>query len=141
DVLAGAILGIFMGWFGYHQYYPSPFDNSEDTSIPYPPRIPEDDADTVQPSFGMKSFARVTGSGNQQGGGSAGPSSGSGASPRDAAASVAAGDQPRYLAHQNTGTGSVYSQQFGSQVGPRTPSQAHAMLHSREALVGPYGAH
>ncbi|KAJ2863216.1 hypothetical protein GGH94_003761 [Coemansia aciculifera] len=140
DVLAGAILGVFMGWFGYHQYYPSPFDNSEDTSIPYPPRIPEDEPTIAQPSFGLKSFARVTGDGNE-GGVPVGSNSGSGTSPRGAAADMAVGEQPRYLAHMNTSTGSVYSQQYGSQVGPRTPAQAHAIGNSREALVNPYGAH
>ncbi|KAJ2830850.1 hypothetical protein GGI24_001816 [Coemansia furcata] len=137
DVLAGAILGIFMGWFGYHQYYTSPFDCSEDTSIPHPPRIPEDEP-AVQPSFGLKSFARVTGDGNE-GGVPLGSSSGSGAGPRDAPVNMSTSEQPRYLAHANNSTGSVYSQQYGSQVGPRIPAQAHALGHSREAL-NPHGA-
>ncbi|KAJ2907773.1 hypothetical protein GGI21_003550 [Coemansia aciculifera] len=124
-----------MGWFGYHQYYPSPFDHSQDTSIPYPPRIPEEEVDAVQQSFGMKSFARVTGNDNGQAVGSS--SGGAGGS---VAAASTSGEQPQYLPHHNPSTGSVHSQQYGSQVGPRTPAQAHAMQHSREALVGPYGA-
>ncbi|KAJ1821242.1 hypothetical protein GGH91_002242 [Coemansia sp. RSA 2671] len=138
DVLAGAILGIFMGWFGYHQYYPSPFNHSEDTSIPYPPRIPEDEADGAQQSYGLKPFGNVAGDANESG--AVGSSSASGISPRGAAANVSNGEQNRYMAHMNASTGSVYSQQYGSRLGPRPPAQAHAIGNSREALVNPYGA-
>ncbi|KAJ1966104.1 hypothetical protein GGI12_000308 [Dipsacomyces acuminosporus] len=56
DVLGGALLGIFMGWFGYRQYYPSPMSIDEDPSMPYPPRIPEEeDGET----FGIKTFTRI----------------------------------------------------------------------------------
>ncbi|KAJ2330339.1 hypothetical protein GGH92_009567, partial [Coemansia sp. RSA 2673] len=81
------------------------------------------------------SFARVTGDGNE-----GVVPVGSGTSPRGDAASMSTSEQPRYLAHMNASTGSVYSQQYGSQVGPRTPAQAHAIGNSREALFNPYGA-
>ncbi|KAI9503617.1 hypothetical protein GGI25_004861 [Coemansia spiralis] len=54
DVLAGAILGVFMGWFGYHQYYPSPNSLAEDPSYPFPPRIPVDGSSS--PSYNLKTF-------------------------------------------------------------------------------------
>ncbi|KAJ2725802.1 hypothetical protein GGI07_001009 [Coemansia sp. Benny D115] len=53
DVLAGALLGIFMGWFGYHQYYPSPLSTTDDPCVPYPPRIPEEDGDLVANGSGF----------------------------------------------------------------------------------------
>ncbi|KAJ1772081.1 hypothetical protein LPJ74_001817 [Coemansia sp. RSA 1843] len=52
DVLAGALLGIFMGWFGYRQYYPSPTSTTEDPTLPFPPRIPEEGS--PDPSYDMK---------------------------------------------------------------------------------------
>ncbi|KAJ2352941.1 hypothetical protein GGF43_003619 [Coemansia sp. RSA 2618] len=40
DVLAGSLLGIFVGWFGYRTYFPAVFDPSALTDRPYPSRIP-----------------------------------------------------------------------------------------------------
>ncbi|KAJ1812609.1 hypothetical protein LPJ75_003565 [Coemansia sp. RSA 2598] len=98
DVLAGALLGIFMGWFGYHQYYPSPTSRTDDPSVPYPPRIPEDD-DQASAPYGLKPLARV-------------------AADPDARAAPGA---PVVRA-----SGSIYSQHFmPPQPGPRMPSQAH----------------
>ncbi|KAJ1999484.1 hypothetical protein H4R26_005046 [Coemansia thaxteri] len=131
DVLAGAILGIFMGWFGYHQYYPSPFDATVDPSVPHPPRIPE--TPPVH-SFDMKSFSRVAGDGNGGTGIELGLNSAASAAV-STAPGLAAMEQPRHLAHNNASTGSVYSQQYGSQVQPRTPAQAHG-ASSRDSLVG-----
>ncbi|KAJ1798881.1 hypothetical protein LPJ59_002209 [Coemansia sp. RSA 2399] len=54
DVLAGALLGIFMGWFGYSQYYPSPTSTTEDPTMPFPPRIPDDAS--PDPAYDMKAL-------------------------------------------------------------------------------------
>ncbi|KAI7833807.1 phosphatidic acid phosphatase type 2/haloperoxidase [Kickxella alabastrina] len=63
DVLAGAILGLFMGWFGYREYYPSPLSDTQDPCAPYPPRIPENECDHEGgPEYGMKQFTNVASS-------------------------------------------------------------------------------
>ncbi|KAJ2451994.1 hypothetical protein EV183_003235 [Coemansia sp. RSA 2336] len=40
DVLAGSLLGTFVGWFGYRSYFPPIFDPSVQSDRPYPSRIP-----------------------------------------------------------------------------------------------------
>ncbi|KAJ1850722.1 hypothetical protein LPJ73_003315 [Coemansia sp. RSA 2703] len=40
DVLAGSIMGAFIGWFGYRTYFPSIFNPHVMTDRPYPSRIP-----------------------------------------------------------------------------------------------------
>ncbi|KAJ1722815.1 hypothetical protein LPJ53_002784 [Coemansia erecta] len=119
DVLAGALLGLFMGWFGYHQYYPSPVARDDDPSVPYPPRIPEDedgdgayDGDTA--SYSMKPFARA---------------------PRTAAADPDAQAAPG--APVVRASGSIYSQHFVPPLaGPQPPRQAHN-ADSRDSLFTP----
>ncbi|KAJ2787631.1 hypothetical protein GGI15_000593 [Coemansia interrupta] len=127
DVLAGALLGVFMGWFGYHQYYPSPVSRHDDPSVPYPPRIPEDDQDGYDndaASYSMKPFARA-------------PMNAAAADP-DAQAAPGA---PVVRA-----SGSIYSQHFvPPHAGPQQPRQAHnadsaataAGLHSSDSLFTP----
>ncbi|KAJ2078508.1 hypothetical protein H4R24_004427 [Coemansia sp. RSA 988] len=39
DVLAGALLGTFVGWFGYRTYFPQVFDPNVLSDRPYPRRI------------------------------------------------------------------------------------------------------
>ncbi|KAJ2626621.1 hypothetical protein H4R22_004744 [Coemansia sp. RSA 1290] len=39
DVLAGSLLGTFVGWFGYRSYFPPIFDPSVQSDRPYPNRI------------------------------------------------------------------------------------------------------
>ncbi|KAJ2743487.1 hypothetical protein GGI20_003710 [Coemansia sp. BCRC 34301] len=41
DVLAGSIMGAFIGWFGYRTYFPAAFDPNIPTDRPYPSRIPK----------------------------------------------------------------------------------------------------
>ncbi|KAJ1998861.1 hypothetical protein GGI04_004814 [Coemansia thaxteri] len=41
DVLAGSLMGTFIGWFGYRTYFPSAFDPTLPTDRPYPSRIPK----------------------------------------------------------------------------------------------------
>ncbi|KAJ2189908.1 hypothetical protein EV181_001347 [Coemansia sp. RSA 532] len=40
DVLAGSVMGIFIGWFGYRTYFPPVFDPNVLADRPYPSRIP-----------------------------------------------------------------------------------------------------
>ncbi|KAJ1834104.1 hypothetical protein LPJ63_002214 [Coemansia sp. RSA 2711] len=40
DVLAGSLLGLFVGWFGYRTYFPPVFDPTVLADRPYPSRIP-----------------------------------------------------------------------------------------------------
>ncbi|KAJ2513204.1 hypothetical protein H4217_006468 [Coemansia sp. RSA 1939] len=75
DVLAGVLLGIFMGWFGYHQYYPSPSTTTDDPTLPFPPRIPENeladqtyDMKTMRPSAANPGSANVLVAGPYGGG-------------------------------------------------------------------------
>ncbi|KAI8326386.1 acid phosphatase/Vanadium-dependent haloperoxidase [Martensiomyces pterosporus] len=130
DVLAGALLGIFMGWFGYRQYYPSPMNKTEDPSMPYPPRIPEEAAD----SFGMKSFARArpeNSAGNAQALDVSGVNS---APPMGSSTSVA---RQGYPASQPAGAGSsgpAYSQHHQQQTGPRAPEGAYG-VYTRNSSV------
>ncbi|KAJ2894549.1 hypothetical protein IWW38_002542 [Coemansia aciculifera] len=41
DIVAGSIMGTFIGWFGYRTYFPAPFDPNIPTDRPYPSRIPK----------------------------------------------------------------------------------------------------
>ncbi|KAJ2225495.1 hypothetical protein H4R99_005655 [Coemansia sp. RSA 1722] len=116
DVLAGALLGIFMGWFGYHQYYPSPTSRTEHPAQPYPSRIPEEDINDASP-YGLKTLSHAV------------------ADPDVHAAPGA----PVVRA-----SGSIYSQHFApSQPEPRLPPQTHrssdvagpAAMQSRPSLV------
>lgn len=50
DVIAGAIIGIATGWWGYRQYYPSL--TSRKSWKPYSPRIPRDDGIPLHSSAG-----------------------------------------------------------------------------------------
>ncbi|KAJ1948637.1 hypothetical protein FBU59_001502 [Linderina macrospora] len=41
DVLAGSIMGCYIGWFGYRTYFPPVFDPTVLSDRPYPRRIPK----------------------------------------------------------------------------------------------------
>ncbi|KAI9503642.1 phosphatidic acid phosphatase type 2/haloperoxidase, partial [Coemansia spiralis] len=41
DVLAGSLMGAFIGWFGYRTYFPPVFDPRVLSDRPYPSRIPK----------------------------------------------------------------------------------------------------
>ncbi|KAJ2656653.1 hypothetical protein IWW48_004903 [Coemansia sp. RSA 1200] len=41
DVLAGSVLGAFIGWFGYRTYFPPVFDPRILSDRPYPSRVPK----------------------------------------------------------------------------------------------------
>ncbi|KAJ2371080.1 hypothetical protein IW150_004767 [Coemansia sp. RSA 2607] len=116
DVLAGALLGIFMGWFGYHQYYPSPVSRDDDPSVPYPPRIPEDEQEAYDnASYSMKPLAPHT------------------ADPMTHAAPGA----PVVRA-----SGSIYSQHFvPPHTGPQPPRQAHNAASGDSMFTPAYRHH
>ncbi|KAJ1645577.1 hypothetical protein LPJ64_002867 [Coemansia asiatica] len=134
DVLAGALLGVFMGWFGYHQYYPSPSSRSDDPSVPYPPRIPEDDAQDAMP-YGLKPLTRVVPNPDVQ--------------PAPGAPVVRASGSiysqhfapPHTYSHSHTQPQSQSQSQSQLQLEPRIPSQAHRsgdgaeLMQSRDSLV------
>ncbi|KAJ2157557.1 hypothetical protein GGF46_004419 [Coemansia sp. RSA 552] len=134
DVLTGAILGVVMALFGYAQYYPSPFNRDEDTSIPHPPRIANDDP---EPTFAMKSFSHTTGNNcaETQNTGPYGHSSAVNSTNHLASdtSGIAAASNPRG-SQQGAGADSMYSQGYGPHVALSVPAQSHAM-RSRESLV------
>ncbi|KAJ2826322.1 hypothetical protein IWW50_002419 [Coemansia erecta] len=128
DVLSGAILGAIMGWFGYLQYYPSPWSRHDDWATPHPSRLPEEPADRA---FAMKSFSHMTADANGNANpGPYGHTSGINSANRMDAASINAAQTSNHA----VSTGSAYSQHYGPQVALRVPEQSHGM-QSRESLV------
>ncbi|KAJ2314997.1 hypothetical protein H4S02_001040 [Coemansia sp. RSA 2611] len=130
DVLGGAILGFLMGWFGYLQYYPSPWTRHvDDPSMPHPTRIPEEPAER---SFVMKSFTHAAGDAPVN----PGPyGRNTAASSTNRLAADTSGVGANYSPDQGVSSGSVYSQHYGPHVAVRVPEQTHGM-QSHESLAG-----
>ncbi|KAJ2703358.1 hypothetical protein FB645_003922 [Coemansia sp. IMI 203386] len=53
DVLAGSLLGAFIGWFGYRTYFPTIFDPNVLSDRPYPSRIPRSTRPSMSTSMGV----------------------------------------------------------------------------------------
>ncbi|KAJ2145745.1 hypothetical protein IW136_000856 [Coemansia sp. RSA 678] len=128
DVLAGAILGVIMGWFGYLQYYPSPWSRSDDPRVPHPSRIPED----AERGFVMKSFAHVTSTDGNPG--PYGRASAANSTRMPAEAETSNTSAP-YASNAAVSTSSAYSQHYGPHVALRVPERTHD-LNSRDSLIG-----
>ncbi|KAJ2079839.1 hypothetical protein H4R24_003496 [Coemansia sp. RSA 988] len=112
DVLAGAILGILMGWFGYLLYYPSPF--SHEAACPHPSRIPSDAHDR----YAMAELNHIPANPGPYG-------DTSNATPAPVV----------HLPTQADSSGSAFSHHYGPNVALRVPSAPRSMNNSRDSLV------
>ncbi|KAJ2649487.1 hypothetical protein IWW40_003159 [Coemansia sp. RSA 1250] len=130
DVLGGAILGTIMGWFGYLQYYPSPWSEKYDPHLPHPPRIPEE---TTEQSFAMKSFSQASNS-VPINPGPYGHMSATNSTNHLASDTTGISNSAEHPVSQGVSTGAMYSQPYGPHIALRVPEQSHGM-QSRESLI------
>ncbi|KAJ2614535.1 hypothetical protein H4S08_001652 [Coemansia sp. RSA 1365] len=115
DVLAGAILGFLMGWFGYLLYYPSPF--SHESACPHPPRIAEDSRDL----YVMNELERGTVNPGPYG--------------RSANANPTPGAPAMHHSEQASSSRPGFSHHYGPHAALRVPSTPRSMHNSRDSLV------